>query len=270
MRGWHREEIDRLMAMEGLRPAPPGLQTLAGADAARAALLAVVGGWTWLAAGTAAGAVINLALCLAAVLGAQGAFALLRRRPMETGGVATALLLALLLPEGLGAAHVILAALVGIVVGELIFGGRGFGFLDPAVVGLAFAYFSVPGALGPATPPAPEAAVIAGLVLLVLGLVDLRVILAGLAAAIALWGTEWFGAGGFLLLLSLAAADPATVPLWRLSRWGLGAGLVVLTGLLGGPSEGRAAVSALLLAGLFAPLLDSAARAVLSGWRRLR
>lgn len=268
-----RSERARLLAAEGLRPPLPGLETQAGADAVRALLLAVVAGWTWLAAPGSpapATAFLPLALCLCTVLAAQAAFALLRRRPMETGGVTTALMLALLMPAGLPPHQVVLAALVGIVLGELIFGGRGFGFLDPAVVGLAFAYFSSPGLGGPANPPAPEAAALAGLVLLGLGLADFRVILAALIAAIALSGQASAGAGSFLLLLAFSAADPATVPLWRLARWALGAGLVALVALLGGAGEARALVFSLLLAGVFAPLLDSAARAAIAGWRRTR
>ena len=243
----------------------PGTRTLVETDIARlaahlpvAVALLVSGAWS---------EVLSAFMhTLVTVLCAQLLFTRMRGRPMETGGLATAAAFALLLPEGTPVLHLVLGALTGVVLGELIFGGRGWGFLNPAVVGLAFVYFSDPAASAPghAVSPAPIAA--GGLLLLMLGLAEWRVTVAAFVTlgALIIFGGQapeaYLWSGTVLFAVLFLAADPAGVPASRGARWlfgGLAALLMPLLSSGAGAPEPRALVFALLLAAIFAPLLDS-------------
>lgn len=71
-------------------------------------------------------------------------FARTRRRPMGEGTMVTALVFTLLLPPATPLWQCALGTSFAMVFGKLIFGGTGRNFLNPALTGLAFLYFSFP------------------------------------------------------------------------------------------------------------------------------
>lgn len=114
--------------------------------------------------------------------------------------VTTGLLFALLLPEGFSGVQLMLGISFGVVVGEQLYGGRGYSFLHPVIAGLAFLLYSFP-----STEPAINnlwlsAALIPGLVLLlVCRVIDWRS-LTGLLIAV------------FIIHLALTRDLPITLP----------------------------------------------------------
>jgi Na+-transporting NADH:ubiquinone oxidoreductase subunit B len=257
--------VEAMLALTGTRRRLPGTRSLLEADIARVlALLPVAAALA--ASGTWASVLNAFVHAVLAVMGAQMVFTRLRGRPMETGGLATAAAFALLLPAGTPVLHVVLGAVVGVVLGELIFGGRGWGFLNPAVVGLTFVYFSDPGAATPAQAVAPWAAGAGGALLLALGLAEWRISLAAFAtlgaiAAVTGQAPEAFlWSGSVLFTVLFLAADPTGAPSSRGARWLFGALVAVLVpALAAGPGtpNPRVLVFALMLSAIFAPLLDS-------------
>lgn len=224
--------------------------------------------------------ITTFAVSALAVIGTQTVFAWARGRQMETGGLVTALAFALFLPAGTPVSHLVLGAVFGVLLGELIFGGRGFGFLNPAVVGLAFVHFSTPGAAAPLSEIGLIWAALGGAILLGAGLADWRVAAAasgflglaaivGGAAKISLTGTSFF-------VVIFLLADPAAVPLARGARWLSGLLFVLLAVLMetgaAGPGP-QALIFAALLSSVFGPLIDAgvlALRDVADKYRRRR
>lgn len=211
----------------------------------------------------------TLALTLGVTYGWQILFGFARGNPVGWDGVVTALTMGLMLPLAASPWQTALAATVGVVLGEQIFGGRGRSFLNPAVVGLAFFSFSFPAAMTAASAVLdPWPAFLGAAMLLLLRVVSWR-ILAGalvglvLAAFVArsldlatmLAGPVAFG-------LVFLAADPVSAASTNPARWIYGflaGGLVVLFG-----SDAAAVVFAVLLASVFAPLLDQGATRLMS------
>ena len=155
----------------------------------------------------------------------------------------------------------------GIVIGQEIFGGRGRNFLNPATVALAFSMFAFPGQ--PLTEPSLTVgiAIVPGaLVLLGIGAISWRVLVAAACGMLLLIAIATGGApplatvsAGFLFSLVYFAADPVAAASTNPGRWIYGAGFGLATALLasGGVAIMEAAVSAALLAGIFAPSIDS-------------
>lgn len=151
----------------------------------------------------------------------------------------------------------------GVVVGEQVFGGRGRTFLSPAAVALAFLFFSFP-----AVAPANENNLLAlatlpgALALAVVGLISWRVLAAasfGLAATTMLAGPAeslaLLGSGSFVFGLVFLGCDPVSAAATNAGRvlYGFVIGaLTVVFGAAGAP----AIVFAILLASIFAPLID--------------
>lgn len=211
-----------------------------------------------------------LLLAIAVVAFWQFVFAKLEGRTIGLDGFTTALIFALLLPDTVPLWQQGLALSFGVVMGDLIFGERGRGFLNPVVVGLAFLLFSFPvtAVVTPSLAVAIASAV-AGAVLLMTGLLSWRIIVSFLVV-ITLMVLVFPVAGGWKVLLgaSLMPAlifligDPVAAACTNAGRWiygGLSGGLVVLLGANGaGAGSLSSMVFAALLASIFAPLIDQA------------
>jgi Na+-transporting NADH:ubiquinone oxidoreductase subunit B len=227
--------------------------------------------------GTEIGAPLALALALTFLW--PLAFSRMRRRPMGWDGIATGMLFVLLLPGEVPLWQQGLALSFGLVMGDLIFGERGRGFLNPAVVGLAFLLFSFPGTTSET--PGPSVAIAAGVggaLLLALGLLSWRVVVGfgiGIAGLMALLPglEEWHALQSASLVLGLVflIGDPVAAACTNVGRWlygGLAGALVVLLGqAASGTGTLTTVVFAALLASIFAPLIDQIAIAA-NGRRR--
>ncbi len=123
-----------------------------------------------------------LAAVLLVTLIAEMAFALVRARPFSWHGAAAAMVVAVMLPPDLPVWEAGLAMAFGVVLADLVFGGRGFGFLAAPVVALSFLMFSFP-QVALATPGGWIAlAVLPGAALLLAtGLASWRVLLTAVA-----------------------------------------------------------------------------------------
>ncbi|MCO5093579.1 RnfABCDGE type electron transport complex subunit D [Bosea sp. (in: a-proteobacteria)] len=228
-----------------------------------------------LEAGLVAG---RVALLVLLVLGWQLAFRKLRGQPFGPEGLVTALLIALLTPPSAPYWQLLFAGSFGVVLAELAFGGRGRNFVHPAVAALAFLMFSFTGEGYRAGPQIPVWTLVPALVLLLAsGQASWRVLLAagGSMAAVA-WGLSGAAAqavpldGAVAAALLFLAADPVASAATNPGRFvhGLLAGSLAALFALSGEAFG-ATVFAILVASVFAPLIDHCVIA-LHGLRRRR
>ena len=224
-------------------------------------------------------AVLRLVLATAVALAWQAGFARLRGRALQLDGWLTAGGLLILLGPDLPLAQLLITTSFAIVFGEQLFGGRGRYLVNPVVLGLAFQAY----AFGPqaATPIAGLGLVAAfGALLLVLqGLISWRVLLAAALGVglVFLYQGDWRWPAlhdpiWFALLFLLT--DPVAAAVTPLGRgWdGALAGVLLAWHLppTGEPSSLPAVAFALLLASLFAPLIDRVVMVVLVFRRRRR
>lgn len=220
-----------------------------------------------------------LALVLALSLGWELLFAVSRGRDLSLHGVTTAMIVAVMVPIAVPLWQVGFAVSFGAVLGELIFGGRGFGFLSAATAALAFLVFSFPGvALADDELWVALAALPAAGLLLFTGLISWRVIVSAgfgfVVVSILLAGAPPWGAiaPGLAFGLVFLVCDPlgaATTNPGRFLYGALVGGLTALFDASGGAAvEPSALVFATLLGSVFAPLLDHLV--VLAGARRMR
>lgn len=233
--------------------------------------------WLWFG-GIGAVARLGLALVVSGIW--HLVFMIARAQPPSFAGAITALAVAMLAPEDLGAVRLILGISFGSVMGELVFGGWGRNVINPATVTLAFLGFGFPSAPWPAfLLPVAWAAIPASGLGVILGVMPGRVLAGALLAAALTWA---FGGGAWpegvekvlpaaWLGLVLLVCDPVASAATRPGRWGNGllyGGLVVLfaTGWQGAAPV-QIAVSAALLASLAAPILDET---TLTIWRARR
>ena len=203
------------------------------------------------------------ALITALVL--EGLFAALRRRGPTLHGVTTALIFTVLIPTDIAIWQLILAMSLGVVLGELVFGGRGFGFVNPATVALSLLLISFPQVQLPAPTQNLALATLPGaLVLLSLGLISWRTILATTFAVAALLAIKGHGVDPEAIATALAfgliflICEPTTSASTNAGRWIYGAlsgGLVVLFSPAAALTS-EAVVFAALMASVFAPLID--------------
>lgn len=227
-------------------------------------------GWLW----TLVAAVLTTLLW-------QRVFADARRRRLNPDGLIVAIVCAIALPTSASLWQVALSLSFGIVVGQEIFGGRGRNFLNPATVALAFFIFSFPGVPLDAITPRVGLAVIPGAVLLLaIGLISWRVV-AGAFLGLAVVATVTVAGlppvmtevpASFLFVVVFLAADPVAAASTNPGRWVYGLFFGGVTALLAGAEAPRleTVVLVALLAGVFAPLIDSGALAVHAYQRRRR
>ncbi|MGB5557599.1 MAG: RnfABCDGE type electron transport complex subunit D [Paracoccaceae bacterium] len=211
----------------------------------------------------------------------EALFAFVRRRPLTWHGLTTALILVVMAPDTVPLWELALAVSFGVTLGELVFGGRGFGFLNGAVAALAFLIFSFPG-----TGLAGNSALIAicslpgALLLMVAGLISWRVLVSaiGVLTVFSLAKSGEFDPATTLAAVAFAlvflVCDPLSAASTNPGRWvygGLVGGLAVYFDPLAGPAFAPSAlVFAALLGGIFAPLIDHGVVMALVAWRRRR
>lgn len=242
-------------------------------------LIGLVPPLVYLAVADGGAVLARLAVALAATLAWQVLFSRVRRRAMGLDGFLTAALVALFTPAEAPFWQLLLGTSFGVVLGEQVFGGRGRNFVNPAVVALAFVMFSFTGIDYRSGPELPALTLLPALVLLVgSGQASWR-ILATAAAALVLvaWAegaaVPWAGllSGSILAVLLYLAADPVASAATNWGRLAHGALVGVLAGLFAqaGPAFG-AAVFAVLMASIFAPLIDQGVVALHMRWREGR
>ena len=192
-------------------------------------------------------------------------FAGLRKRPFTAHGVTTALIVALYCPTDLPLWQLTVAVSMGVVFGELIFGGRGFGFVGPATLSLSLLIVAFPDASLRATTPDIALAVVPGVALLLAaGLLSLYVpIGVGLGAlALIAFSGQPFEPVHIATALSVGVvfliADPTASATTFVGRWVYGAlaGAMIVVFSPVGTISPEAIVAAALLASVFAPLFD--------------
>ncbi|MEM5493094.1 RnfABCDGE type electron transport complex subunit D [Hoeflea sp. AS16] len=217
--------------------------------------------------GTAQIAVLMTALATCLVW--ELAFDLVRGRSLSLHTATVALIFAVLVPPAVPLWQIAMAASFGVVFGELVFGGRGYGIVSGAAAAAGFLVFSFSGTGLSASSEAMALATLPGAVLLLLGgLVSWRVLVSVVVVLVAS-GLAQEGMSGVLTVLTTSAfglvflvADSVAGASTQLGRWvfGILAGLlIVLFDTLAGLAIAPAAiVFASLLASIFAPLIDYA------------
>jgi Na+-transporting NADH:ubiquinone oxidoreductase subunit B len=197
-------------------------------------------------------------------------FTRMRGKDMNWHAVPTAIIFSLLMPPEVPVWQALLALSFGVVVGEQVFGGRGYSFLHPAVAALAFLFFSFPAtAAGQTDSQFVAAAVLPGAVLLLAsGLISWRILLSvavGFLGWMILKGGLEVPSGAVLTSgLALGAVylvcEPTSAAATNPGRWTYGLLVGMLIVLLGEAGQGigstGAVVFAALLGSVFAPLID--------------
>lgn len=224
--------------------------------------------------------VVGLAVTVA--LGWQTLFALVRRAVPGWEGLISALAFALLVPEQTALWQQALALSFGVVMGEQVFGGRGWSFVNPVVVALAFLLFSFPSLeLQPSGVWLAAASLPGALLLLVSGLISWRV-LAGIIVGLVAFelmldsASEWqeLITGTMVFGMVFLACDPFSAAASNSGRWIYGfltGALAIVFGQGGGePGSVYQLAFALLVGSVFAPLIDRAVVALNIRRRRLR
>lgn len=208
------------------------------------------------------------------------AFAVIRGRSPSWHSASTAVIIAILVAPSTPLWQVAMAASFGMVFGEMVFGGRGYGIVSAAAAAAGFLVFSFSGAGFSGSSQALALATLPGALLLLMGgLVSWRVLVSTLAVLLVgvivqggpggLSDTVIAVAFGLVFLIGDPIAGASTNP----GRWvfgGLAGLLIVLFDTLAGPGIAPAAiVFASLLASIFAPLIDHLAVAASIRRRRL-
>ncbi|PJI84371.1 Na+-transporting NADH:ubiquinone oxidoreductase subunit B [Yoonia maricola] len=195
----------------------------------------------------------------------EGLFAVLRKRKPGVHGITTALIIAVLAPPDLVLWQLAIALSLGVVLAELVFGGRGFGFLSPAVVAASLLVFSFPEVtLAPGKVNVALATIPGALLLLFLGLISWRILVGAAVGTGVLLMLSADGlnapaiAAAMTFCLVFVVCDPTAASATNPGRWFYGlltGGLIIL--FSDGPvptTEG--VVFAALIASIFAPLID--------------
>jgi Na+-transporting NADH:ubiquinone oxidoreductase subunit B len=208
------------------------------------------------------------------------AFDRIRGRALGWHTATVALIFAVLVPASVPIWQVIVSVSLGVVFGELVFGGRGYGIVSGAAAAAGFLVFSFTGTELPVQSEVMALATLPGLALLLAGglvswrvLVSVTIVLAGAGLLQndmdGLLTTAVTVAFGVVFLIGDPVAGASTNP----GRWAFGvlAGLlIVLFDTANGPAVAPAAVVfASLLASIFAPLIDHVAVALIVRRRRL-
>lgn len=222
---------------------------------------------------------LRFAFALVLTLGLQLLFTRIRKQPIDLSGVVTAGIVAIAVPVEAPLYQLLLGIVFGVVIGEQVFGGRGRSFLHPAVVTLAFLTFSFADQDYRTGPDLAAWTLLPALVLLLAsGQASWRILVAAtvglLLAGLAQGSAEPWAPllqGSMVLTLLYLAADPVASAATNPGRWAYGllvGGMAVLFATVG-PAFG-ATVFAVLLASIFAPLIDRVVIIVHAFWRERR
>jgi Na+-transporting NADH:ubiquinone oxidoreductase subunit B len=212
------------------------------------------------------GKALLLAVAVLTALFWDVVFALLRKKPIGLYGIATGMILTILAPPALEWWQLALPLSLGCVLGDHIFGGRGFGFLNPSAICLSLLLLSFPQVQLEPMPSAVALATLPGALLLLLtGLISWRVLIASSVMIFALILLANGGAGllptGVAMLFGLVflTSDPTAAAATNPGRWvyGLLAGLLITLFSSGsGAITSSGLVFGSLTASIFAPLID--------------
>ncbi len=208
--------------------------------------------------------------------GWQLVWMLARAQPPSFTVLITALAIVMLAPEQLSVPQLVLGVSLGIVFGELAFGGWGRNILNPATVTLAILGFGFPAAPWPELPiQLGWAAIPAALIAAWFGVASVRLILgAGVVFAVAAYVDPglmdiW---PAVLVVLVLLVADPVASASTPLGAWVNGALYSVLVAVFhatwNGAAEVQMTVSAALLVSLAVPLVDEIVVSLWTAGRR--
>ena len=195
-------------------------------------------------------------------------FAYLRQQKTDWHCIVTPVIVTLMIPPSTPLWQAVLALSFGIVVGEQIFGGRGYGFLSAPVTALAFLLFSFPDSMEVADSRLVAVSVIPGaVVLLITRLISWRILVGFAAGLLCCRAIADFGAllspmptSSLALGIVFLICDPVSAASTNAGRWAYGflAGALVVILAGSGDAIGSVAsiVFAALLANIFAPLID--------------
>ena len=177
------------------------------------------------------------AVAMAAGIGTELVFAVVRRHEVSEGFFVTAALIPLILPPTIPLWQVGLATVVGLVFSKEVFGGTGMNFMNPALVVRAILFFGYPADIS------GDAPWIAADFLEVDGFTGATLLAQAAATPGALEGASWWRA--FFGLVPGSMGETSTLACL------LGAGLLILTGVgswrvMAGVVAGTVLVSALL------------------------
>lgn len=201
-------------------------------------------------------------LCMAVALAItwEITFAFLRRQKWSVHGLTTGMIVAILVPGDTALWQVALVLSLGIVVGELVFGGRGFGFLNAASVVLALLVFSFPKTtLLPLDQSMAIAGAAGGLLLVAMGVASWRV-LVSLLVVVGIFGGPELALTGIVVFGAIfLICDPIAASSTNPGRWIYGAlvgALILVFATDATDGLAQAVVFAALLGSLFTPLID--------------
>ncbi|MEO0916670.1 MAG: RnfABCDGE type electron transport complex subunit D [Pseudomonadota bacterium] len=206
-------------------------------------------------------------------------FAGLRKSSFSAHGLTTALIVTLFCAPETALWQIAVAISLGVVLGELIFGGRGFGFVSAAALSLSLLIIAFPDVALRTPTPQMAALVVPGLVLLfVAGLVSVTILAGiGLGVAVLLVATgQAIEPLAIAIAMSVGAvfliADPIAASVTPVGRWlyGVLAGVLVVVFSPEGVITPDAIVAAALLASVFAPLIDQVAILIHTHLRRVQ
>lgn len=222
---------------------------------------------------------VHLMAALVAAIVWEAIFAAMRKHSVSLHGVTTALIFAIVIPPEVLVWQVVLAVSLGAILGELVFGGRGFGFLQPATVALALLLISFPEIqLRQPTQTLALASLPGAVLLLALGFVSWRILVAAsITVAVFFIGAE----GGFepvaiatalLFGLVFLICDPVSAASTNPGRWtyGVVAGGIIIVFSAGEVPTMDALVLAGLMTSVFAPLIDHVVIVIHARWRAKR
>ena len=216
----------------------------------------------------------------------QAIFSEVRKRPQRRDVLIAAVIFPIVAGTDVSLLRMFIGLSFGIVLGDLVFGGRGFGFLNAAIVALAFIIFAFPAETFSSAPRGLVAASIPGAFALVaMRFISWRMVTGFVIGFLCTgylmqpdFGADWLAYGHVPFILFFLACDPMSSASTNAARWANG-------GMIGGLSilfaataaEGvevqahlvpltrlrelhlavvQAMIPAVLLGSLFAPLLD--------------
>lgn len=205
-------------------------------------------------------------------------FLLARAQQPSFASIVTALSIAMLAPEDLGAFRLVLGISFGAVMGELVFGGWGRNVVNPATIAVSFLGFGFPAFPWPDfIEPVGWAAIPTVVIGIAAGIMPAATVAGAVVTA---GGAFWLGllpATALIpvgIVLALLVTDPATGATTTLGRWLSGALYAGLAALFAtewnGAEPVQYAVAAALLTSLASPLLDEFALELWYARRRRR
>ena len=208
---------------------------------------------------------VHFVSALLAAIVCESVFAAIRKHAFSFHGVTTALIFAIAIPADVEVWQVVLAVSLGAILGELVFGGRGFGFIQPATVALSLLLISFPEIqLRQPSQMLALATLPGAMMLLAVGFVSWRVLIAAsIAVAVFFVGAEGdfeptAVATALVFGLVFLICDPVSAASTNPGRWvfgGLAGGIIVVFSAGAVPTL-DALVLAGLMASVFAPLID--------------